>query len=221
MLKAEYRRQAAQCRFFLFVSFTFMTWFSQRSNIMKVHKAILFMTWYSYAQSWVPSTSYTMSHLPVRVVHIHDLIFPFGWILWKYTRSLCLWCDIPMLKAEFCNKLQNVASSCSGHSRLWLDFPIGLNIMKVRKVTLFISWYSYAKSWVPSTSCIVSLLPVRVVHVHNLIFPTCLILRKYTSSLCLWTEIPMLKAEFRLQATQCCIFQFVPFTFVTWFSHRV
>ena len=152
----------------------------RRSSVSKLHNILTFqfipftsMTWFFPRVYYYGSTQ---GH------GVYDLIF------------LCY-------ELSYVNKLHNVASSCSCRSCSWLDFPHWSNIMKVHEVTLFTTWYSYAKSWVQSTSYTMSHLPVRVIHIHDLIFPSDWISWKYTKSLCLWPDIPMLKAEFRQQAT--------------------
>ena len=119
---------------------------SPESTIMEVHMAIVFMTWYSYAKSWVLSTSYIMPYLPVRAVPVRDLILPPGLMLWKCTRSLCLWPDLHRQSTQ-CGHLPVRAFPVHD-----LIFPPGLILWKyIRSLCLWLD-SPMLKDWVLTAS---------------------------------------------------------------------
>ena len=93
--------------------FTFITLFSHVSNILDVHKVTVFITRYFNAdrfhqqgqcvygplfQCWKIQFSQQTtlySHLSIRALSVQDLNLSPSPILWKCTRSQCLWPDTP------------------------------------------------------------------------------------------------------------------------------
>ena len=109
-------------------------------------------------------------------------------------------------------------------------------MIKVCKVTVFLTWYSSAKACVLSTGCTMFPYPIHAFHVHIMIFPLGSISWKYTRPLCwepgsLMLKDPVNKVQnahtfqFRPftfhKVHYVCIFQVVPFTLMTWFPHQV
>ena len=117
-----------------------MTWFSPESNIVEIHKITVFMIWYSNAER-MSSISKLHYVLLVCAFYIHDLTFPPGQTLWKYTRSVFSWPHIPMLKYPVPPASYTIFHSCLS----WLDFPNGSNVIKVHRVCVFMNWYSTAE----------------------------------------------------------------------------
>ena len=94
------------------------------------------------------------------------------------------------------------------------------NIMKVLKLTLFITGYSVLKDWALSRTHIIFAVAGSSPSRSWLDFPLSQILWKYTRSQCLWSDIPMLK-EWAPSASYTMFFWFVPFTFMTCLSHQI
>ena len=83
--------------------FRSMTYSSPESNSMEVHKAIVSMTRYSKAELWQLAAQYLC--LPVRALHVHDLIFPPRAILSKGSQDQSVYDTIfQCWKAEFRKK---------------------------------------------------------------------------------------------------------------------
>ena len=184
----------------------------------------------------------------------HHLTFPTSLKSWKYTKSLCLRPDIQIMKDWITSTTYTMCASsslCLSHS--WRDFSAGSNIVKVHKVTVFMTKYSNAErhscinklqnvsifQFVPfrlntrlfsrvkyhaytqspsvyvlivqcwktefhqhATLC--SHLPGHAPHADDSIFPSDIISWKYTMSLCLWVNIPVLKD--RVTSEWCLMF---------------
>ena len=108
--------------------FRSMTYSSPESNIMEVHKAIVSMTRYSKAELWQLAAQYLC--LPVRALHVHDLIFPPRAILSKSSQDQSVYDTIfQCWKAEFRKKkyakcLLLPGRACHVHDFIFPTSPI-------------------------------------------------------------------------------------------------
>ena len=157
---------------FQFVPFPFRTWFFPQVlyyGSIQGHSAYgrILQCW----KTELHQQGTLCSHLPVRDIQVHGLISTPGQILWRYTRSLCLWLDIQCLKTQLCQQ----PTKC-------LHFPVH----SIYGLGLIVPWVQYCGS----------------TQGHSVYCPI----------------FQWWKTELSLQDTlYICIFQSVPC--VTWFLH--
>ena len=159
----------------------------------------------------VPIPSYArinvmqLSHFSVYALYVHHLTFPPTLKSWKYTRSLCLWPVIQIMKDWITSTTYTMcasSSSCLSHS--WLDFSSGFNIVKVHKVTVFMTKYSNAER----PSCVSKLQNVRIFQFVPFRFNMRFFFRVkyYASTHCHFVYVLIVqywKTEFHQHATLC------------------
>ena len=99
------------------------------SHITKVHKFNVFMAQCINIER--PSSIKMLCfHLSVCGFHDHDLIFPPGLILWKYTRSRCLWHISTLMKDKVPSASYIMFASCSTCLlRVWSHFSHWVSVL--------------------------------------------------------------------------------------------
>ena len=191
---------------FQFGPFTLITLFSHMSNIFDVHKVTVFITRYFNAerfhqqgqcvygplfQCWKIQFSQQTtlySHLPIHALSVQNLNLPPSPILWKCTRSQCLWPDTPMVRDRAPSTRYTMFTSSS-----LLDFHTKSNIMKVYKATVPMAQHSVLEDRAPSTTYKMFTSSNSCASHSWLNCPLTPMLSMYTRSQCLWPDIQMVK----------------------------